>query len=92
MAQVACGTYSYCAGSEGNQPVNHLSWDEVKTIPSQSCCLLCVCVLLSGAEHVLIKAPGLEPLNPPPPGLLQNLQARTGGLGSLWTICGLPVS
>eukprot|EP01045_Picozoa_sp_COSAG04_P021652 COSAG04_NODE_2352_length_4286_cov_6.280153_6_plen_63_part_00 len=33
MPQVACGTYSYCAGSEGNQPVNHLSWDEVKPLP-----------------------------------------------------------
>ena len=26
-----------------------------------------------GAQHVLTKAPGLEPLQPPPPGLLQNL-------------------
>ena len=28
MMEICCGTYSYCAGSPGNMPVNHLLWDE----------------------------------------------------------------
>ena len=48
--------------------------------------------LLPGAEHVLIKAPGLEPLQPPPPGALQNLHGSDGRVDSLWTNRDFPVS
>lgn len=41
--EVCCGTYSYCAGSPGNLPVNHLAWDDALG-----------CIAANGFAHVYV--------------------------------------